>query len=168
MIWRQQNRVTCLQSQSYDSASRLLHDKTYSFLTVCSDEAWFDDISILLSWRWSPVGDDRLSLSLLPPAWDPFSQTLQKTTSQDSQKSSSCWVWVEHLGMTSLLWLDIKSSNWLTRNEGGRVKTPPRGKVMVSLQMGHRKKPASRTPGREAIFSRHDLQTVWLQWSSLG
>jgi len=88
--------------------------------------------------------------------WVPEVQTLQNTTSHDSQKSSSWAGCVEHFGITSLLWEDIRSSSWLTRKLGGRVTTPPLGNGIVSLQMGHRKDPTSLTPGKEAIFSRQD------------
>lgn len=36
------------------------------------------------------------------------------------------------------LWVDIKSSSWLTRNDGGRATTPPfGGTTMSSLHIGH-------------------------------
>jgi len=38
------------------------------------------------------------------------------------------------------LWVDIKSSSWLTRNDGGRADTPPFwGTTISSLHIGHLK-----------------------------
>ena len=39
--------------------------------------------------------------------------------------------------MTSLLWRAIRSSSWLTRNDGGIARTPPLGMEISSRQMGH-------------------------------
>ena len=58
---------------------------------------------------------------------DTFVQWEQKTASQLSQKSSSCDGWIPHLGITSLRWRAIRSSSWLTRNDGGSAPTPPLG-----------------------------------------
>lgn len=78
------------------------------------------------------------------PAWLPPVQTVQKTVSHVSQNSNSWFIWIEHFGMTSRRWRDIRSSNWLTRKLGGNAETPPRGIVMSSRQMGHRNAPDSR------------------------
>lgn len=45
----------------------------------------------------------------------------------------------QHVGIkVRRLWVDIKSSNWLTRNDGGRDWTPPFwGTTMSSLHIGH-------------------------------
>ena len=73
----------------------------------------------------------------------------------------------EHLGMTSLLCRDMRSSSWLTRNEGGRALTPPRGIVINSRQMGQRNDPVSRV-WEAAILDRQCKHTVCEQGRSFG
>lgn len=104
-----------------------------------------------------------LALSL----WDPPVHNVQKTVSHVSQNNSSWLMCTEHLGITSLLCLDIKSRSWLTRNEGGRAATPPRGMTISSRHMGHRKEPVSRD-GDAAILVRQCRQTVWEHCRSFG
>lgn len=69
--------------------------------------------------------------------------------------------------LTSLLCLDIKSSSWLTKKEGGRALTPPLGMVISSLQIGHRNDPVSRVC-EAAILVRQCRQTVCEHCSSFG
>ena len=80
--------------------------------------------------------------------------------SQLNSKRELTWLWcVEHFGITSRLCLAIKSSNWLTRNDGGRAWTPPRGIVISSRHIGHRNCPVSRA-NVATILSKHWMQTV--------
>lgn len=99
--------------------------------------------------------------------WDPLVQRVQKTVSQVSQKSNSWLIWTEHFGITSLRCLDIKSSSWLTRKDGGKADTPPRGMVISSLQIGHRNEPLSRV-WLAAIRVRQCRHTVWEHCRSFG
>lgn len=99
--------------------------------------------------------------------WDPSVHNVQKTVSQVSQKSSSWLMCTEHFGMTSLLCLDIRSKSWLTKNEGGKAETPPRGIVINSLHIGHLKDPVSLV-WEAAIFVKQWRHTVCEHWSNLG
>lgn len=76
-------------------------------------------------------------------------------------------MWIEHLGMTSLRCLDMRSSSWLTRKEGGSADTPPRGIVINSRHIGHLNVPVSLVC-EAAIRVRQCRQTVCEQGSSLG
>lgn len=104
-----------------------------------------------------------LALSLC----DPPVHKVQKTVSQVSQNNNSWLMWTEHLGMTSLLCLDIKSKSWLTRKDGGKAETPPLGMVISSRQIGQRKEPVSLV-WLAAILVRQCRQTVCEHWRSLG
>lgn len=73
----------------------------------------------------------------------------------------------EHFGMTSLRCRDIRSNSWLTRNEGGRALTPPRGIVINSRQMGQRNDPVSRV-WEAAILDRQCKHTVCEHGSNFG
>ena len=78
------------------------------------------------------------------------------------------WVWwVEHLGMTSLRCLAIRSKSWLTRIEGDRDDTPPLGIVISSRHMGHLNCPVSRA-NVATIRSKHWRHTVWQHVNDLG
>lgn len=99
--------------------------------------------------------------------WEPPVHRVQKTVSHVSQNSNSWLIWTEHFGMTSRLCLDIRSSSWLTRKDGGKADTPPLGIVMSSLHIGHRKEPVSLVCPA-AILVRQWRQTVWEHCRSLG
>lgn len=99
--------------------------------------------------------------------WGPSAQCRQKTQSQVSQKRSSRPGWELHWGITSLLCRAIKSSSWLTRNDGGKACTPPLGMVISSRQIGHRKQPASLVC-EAAIRVRQCKQTVCEHCKSFG
>ena len=89
-------------------------------------------------------------------------------TFQSRNVAAPTWLMcTEHFGMTSLLCRDIRSSSWLTRNEGGRAFTPPRGIVINSRQMGQRNDPVSRVC-EAAILDRQCKHTVCEQGSSFG
>lgn len=72
----------------------------------------------------------------------------------------------EHFGTTSLLWLAIRSNNWLTRNDGGRAATPPLGTVICSRHIGHLK--VGDAAAWEAILRRQWRQTVCEHGNSFG
>ena len=65
-----------------------------------------------------------------------WSHNWQKILSHVSQKSNSSLLCESHLGITSRRWLTIKSSNWLTRNDGGNEVTPPRNQTYSHLCLG--------------------------------
>lgn len=98
---------------------------------------------------------------------DPPVHKVQKTVSHVSQNNNSWFICTEHFGMTSLLWRDIKSSNWLTRNDGGKADTPPLGIVINSRQIGHLNDPVSLV-WDAAILVRQCKHTVWEHCSNFG
>ncbi len=55
-----------------------------------------------------------------------WSHIWQKILSHVSQNNNSSFVCEPHFGTTSRLNRTIKSSNWLTINEGGKEVTPPK------------------------------------------
>lgn len=101
-------------------------------------------------------------------AWLSDEQVGQKTQSQVSQKSSSSFECVAHLGTKSRRCRLIKSINWFIMKLGGNACIPPRGTGIVSRQIGQRNEPVLTDWGNSAIRSKQCVQTVWEQFNNFG
>lgn len=103
----------------------------------------------------------------VPSLCEPPVHNVQKTVSHVSQKSNSWLMCTEHFGMTSLRCLDMRSSNWLTRNDGGNADTPPLGMFISSRHIGQRNEFVSLV-WLAAILVKQCRQTVCEHCNNFG